>query len=195
MPRDGTKVPGAAAAVLLVGCALLYVPLGYLLRYALVDFLPRPTFALAAVPVAALGALAHEVAVRGRLYARLRATVRAGLAAPLAALAGTALPLAARLTLFPVPGVPAPLVIGHAFLVEYLISLGLTWLALGTGSPRPGAAALAGLWIARAALGVRFRGGMVPFLELGMAAGAASLVALALARPLAPHRDAVFGAS
>jgi hypothetical protein len=83
----------------------------------------------------------------------------------------------------------------HAFLVEYLLSLGLTWLALGTGSTRPGAFALAALWILRASFGVRFHGAPFPLMEMGAAFAAALLVAGVLSASLAPHRDRVLGAA
>jgi len=195
----GNVLPAAAAvevaavAAFLAG-AFLHLPLGYLLRYARVDLLPRPLLALAALPLAAAIAFLHEAAIRGKLYGFLRERVTPGLAAPLAALAGTALPLAVRLVPFPVPGVPPLLVGGQAFVVEYLLSLGLTWLALGTASTRPGAVALAALWVLRASLGVRFHGPPLPVMEMGAACVAALLVTRVLAAPLAPHRDRVLGA-
>jgi len=85
-------------------------------------------------------------------------------------------------------------VASHAFVVEYILSLGLTWMALGAASTRPGAFALAALWILRLSLGVRFHGGVLPLMEMGAACAAAALVAQVLAVPLAPHRDRVLGA-
>ena len=199
MPNSGEKGPpaaaiAAAAAAAFVAGAFLHLPLGYLLRYARVDLLPRPFLTLLAVPLAAAAAFLHEAAIRGKLYGSLRERVTPGLAAPLAALAGTAFPLAVRLVVFPVAGVPPFLVGAHAFVVEYALSLGLTWLALGTGSTRPGAAALAALWILRISLGVRFHGAPVPLMEMGAAFAAAAAVALVLSAPLSPHRDRVMGA-
>ena len=197
MPKSGENViPAATAAAVaaFVAGAFLHLPLGYLLRYARVDLFPRPLLALAAVPLAAAAAFLHETAIRGKLYGSLRERVTPGLAAPLAALAGTVVPLAVRLSVFPVSGVPPLLVGSHAFVVEYTLSLGLTWLALGTGSTRPGAVALAALWILRAFLGVRFHGAPLPLMEMGAAFAAAALVAGVLSAPLSPHRDRVLGA-
>ena len=194
MPKADTNALPAAAAAVFVAAALLYLPLGYLLRYARIDLFPRPALAAAAVPVAAAAAYLHEAAIRGKLYGSLREKVAPGLAAPLAALAGTVVPFALRLAVLPVPAVPFFLVAGHALVVEFALSLGLTWLALGSGSARPGAWALAALWVLRLSLGVRFHGGAVPLLELLAACTAAALVALVLSRPLAPHRDRVLGA-
>jgi hypothetical protein len=190
----GNALPAAAAAAFVVG-ASLHLPLGYLLRFARLDLFPRPSLALVAVPVAAVIALGHETLIRGRFYSALRNAVTAGAAAPLAALAGAFVPLACRLLLFPVDGVPFPIVFGHGLLVEYSLSLGLTWLDLGAGSTQPGAAALAGVWVVRLCVGVRFHGAPVPLLELGAACAAALLVAWVLAEPLAPHRDRVLGAA
>jgi hypothetical protein len=200
VPRsEGNELPATAAAagaagVAFVAVAFLHLPLGYLLRYARIDLFPRPVLAAAAVPVALAAAFLHEAAIRGTLYGRLRAKATPGLAAPLIALAGVLVPLAARFLLFPAPGVPFPLVGAHAFLVEYALSLGLTWLALGAGSIHPGAWALAAIWVLRVSLGVRFHGGPLPLLELLAACAAALLVTVVLAAPLAPHRDRVLGA-
>ena len=194
MPKSEWNALPAAAAAAFVTTALLHLPLGYLLRYARVDLFPRPLLALAALPAAAAAAFLHETAVRGKLYGALRARVPPGFAAPLAALAGTATPLALRLVLFQVPGVPPLLVTSHAFVVEYALSLGLTWLALGAGSVRPGAAALAALWVLRVSLGVRFHGGVVPLMEVGTACAAAVVVTWVLSSLLEPHRDRVLGA-
>jgi len=191
---EGNALPAAAAAAFIAG-ASLHLPLGYLLRYARLDLFPRPALALVAIPIAAVIALGHETWIRGRLYGALRNAVTPGAAAPLAALAGAFVPLAFRLLLFPVAGVPFPLVFGHGLLVEYALSLGLTWLALGAGSTQPGAAALAAVWFVRLCVGVRFHGAPVPLLELGAACAAALLVAWVLAVPLAPHRDRVLGAA
>ncbi len=88
----------------------------------------------------------------------------------------------------------APAVVGvHAFLVEYALSLGLTWMALGTRSTLPGGSALAALWLLRLLVAVRFHGGVVPVLELLAAIAAAFAVAAILRAPLAPHREAVEG--
>jgi hypothetical protein len=192
---DALPVAAVAAAAAFVLAASLHLPAGYLLRYARLDLFPRPGLAAVAVPVAVAVSLGHEALVRGRLYGGLRGSLTPGLAAPLSALAGAVLPLALRLLLLPVAGVPLPLVAGHGLLVESSLSLGLTWLALGTGSTRPGAAALAALWILRLSVGVRFHGAPLPFLELGGACAAALLVAWILQGPLAPHRDRVLGAA
>jgi len=192
---DARRSLSRVAVVAFVAGALLHLPAGYLLRYARVDLLPSPALFLAAVPLAIAAAFGHEALVRGKLYGALQPALPAGLAAPSVALVGAVAPLIARLLLFPVPYVPFPAVAGQALMVEFFLSLGLTWIALGTGSTRPGAVALATLWILRLALGVRFHGGALPLLELAAALVAALLVALVLAGPLAPHRERLLGAA
>ncbi len=195
MPKAEANVLPTAAAAAFVGGAFLYLPLSYFLRYARLDLFPRPAVALLAVPAAAVIALGHETLVRGWLYGALRDAITPGAASPLVALAGAIVPLAFRLLLFPVAGVRFPLVFGQGLLVEYSLSLGLTWLALGAGTTRPGAAALAAIWVVRLSVGVRFHGAPVPLFELGAAIVASLLVAWVLAEPLAPHRDRVLGAA
>ena len=195
MATDARSSQTWVAVVVFVLGAFLHLPAGYFLRYARVDLLPSPGLFLAGVPLAIAAALVHEALVRGKLYAALQLALPAGLAAPSAALAGAVVPLAARLYLFPVPNVPFPAVAGHVLMVEFVLSLGLTWIALGTGSTRPGTAALAALWILRMAFGVRFHGGALPLLELAAAVAATLLVAKVLAEPLAPHRERLLGAA
>jgi hypothetical protein len=195
MTQGQERTQVAVAVALFVAGAFLYLPSGYLLRYAQIDLLPRPAFALVAVPVAVVLAFAHEAVVRGFGYRSLRGAVPPGAAAPLIALAGIFVPVAVRLFLFPVERVPLPVVIGHVILVEYPLSLGLTWLALATSSTRPGSVALASLWVLRCSLGVTFHGSPVPLLEIGSAIAAAAAIALTLAGPLTPHREKVLGAA
>lgn len=181
----------ALAPALFVVVALLFAPLARLLRYAAFGApeLDAPLPLL--VPAALLGALLHERLVRGALYARLRAALPAGLGAPAVALVGVAAPFAARLALFPVPRVSPAAVGVHAFLVEYALSLGLTWLALGTARTLPGGAALGSIWLFRLLVSVRFHGGFVPLLELFSAIAAAAAVVAVLREPLAPHHGAL----
>jgi len=79
----------ATAAAAFVAAAFLHLPLGFLFRYARIDLFPRPSLALAALPLAGAIAFLHEEAIRGRLYGFLGERVPPGLAAPLVALAGT----------------------------------------------------------------------------------------------------------
>jgi hypothetical protein len=50
------------------------------------------------------------------------------------------------------------------------------------------------IWLVKGALPVAFHGRPVPVLELVAAALGAVAVALVLMKPLAPHRDALWGA-
>lgn len=191
---ERTVLP-AAAVLAFVAAALAYLPVARVLRYATIAFFTRPAaWHLALVP-ALLAVALHEALVRGLLYGKLRAKVRVGFAAPVAALAGALVPVAARYLLFPFPAVPTPLVLGQALFVEYPISLALCLFALGSGSWRPGAAALFLLWAARIAVVPTFRGAPVPILEVLAALLVPLVVALVLHRPLAPHREALEGLS
>ncbi len=58
----------------------------------------------------------------------------------------------------------------------------------------PGGAALAVVWAVKASAPVVSHGRPVPLLELAAAALAAAAVAFVLRKPLAPHRDAMWGA-
>ena len=69
-----------------------------------------------------------------------------------------------------------------------------SWLALGTGATWPGGAALSAIWLVKGTVPVAFHGRPVPVLELLAAALGAVAVALVLKKPLAPHRDALWGA-
>lgn len=188
--------PGAlvAVAAFLAG-ALSFLPLARATRYATVELTDRPARALAIAALAVGVAFAHERVVRGGggLYGALRAHLSAGIPAAITALVGAFVPLGARLILFPVPGVNGGVVAAHAALVEIALSLGLCWLALGTGSTLPGVAALGTIWAARALVVVTFRGGGVPLMELVAAVAGAWLVAWTLREALEPHRTALMG--
>lgn len=192
--EERTILP-ALAVVAFVAAALSFIPVARALRYATVSFFTRPAEwhlgLLLALPVVLL----HEALVRGRLYGALRARVRPGFGAPIAAFAGLLLPVAARLWLFPFPAVPFPLVLAQAVVVELPLSLALCILALGTGRWQPGAAALFLLWTARVVVVPFFRGSPVPTLEIFAAFLAVGVVLLVLHRPLAPHREALEGLS
>lgn len=185
----------ALSVLAFLAAAFAWLPVARALRYATVAVFTRPAaWHLALVPAFVAVAL-HEALVRGLLYGKLRAKVRVGFAAPLAAFVGALAPVAARFVLFPFPAVPTPLVLGQAAFVEYPISLALCLLALGTGSWKPGAAALFLLWAARIVVVATFHGAPVPILEVLAAVLVPLVVALVLHRPLAPHREALEGLS
>jgi len=171
-----------------------YVAVARLLHYATVSVVdPIGAALLSAAAVLALAFL-HERLVRGALYGRLRRGMTAGLAAPTAALAGAVLPTLARVLLMPPPRVPLWLVGAQGFLTEFLLGLGLCWLALGSGSWIASGAALGLVFALRLLLQVTFHGGVVPLLEMLFAGLSALAVAGVLAGPLTPHRDAVMEA-
>ena len=191
---ERTILPALAVAAFLAA-AYAWLPVARFLRYATVALFTRPaSWALALLPALVVVAL-HEALVRGLLYGALRGRVRVGFAAPAAAFAGALAPVAARYVLFPFPAVPTPLVLGQALFVELPLSLALCLLALGTGSWKPGAAALWLLWAARILVVPTFRGAPVPILEVLAALLVPLVVALVLHRPLAPHREALEGLS
>ena len=187
-------LPGLAVLAFLAA-ALSYLPAARLLHYATIAFFARPAAWLLCLAVGLPVVLLHEKLVRGLLYGALRARVRPGFGAPLAALAGVALPMAVRLYLFRFPAVPWPLVAGQAFLVELPLSLALCLLALATGGTRASSSALFLLWAARVLVVPTFRGSPLPTLEILAAILAAVVVPLVLHRPLAPHREALEGLS
>jgi hypothetical protein len=116
------------------------------------------------------------------------------MAAPVVAALG-AIPVAGlRLWLAPRFAAPPLLAMAHAYLVAFALGLGLAWLALGTGATWPGGAALSAIWLVKGTVPVAFQGRPVPVLELLAAALGAVAVALVLKKPLAPHRDALWGA-
>ncbi len=200
MPSDEAQGVGAArrpGPLVAVGAfladALSFLPAARATRYATLELTDRPVRALAIAALAVGVAFAHERVVRGGLYGALRARLSAGIPAALTALAGAFIPLGARLILFPVPGVHGVVVATHAALVEIALSLGLCWLALGTGSTLPGVAALGTVWAVRALVVVTFRGGAVPLMELVAAVAGAWLVAWTLRAALEPHRTALMG--
>jgi hypothetical protein len=189
---DATLAAGAAAALFLV--SLAYLPAARSLHYLSFSHDVDTRRLLWFAPVAVLGAFLFERIVRGTFYGWLRKKLPAGMAAPVVAALG-AIPIAAfRLYLAPRFEAPPALAIAHAYLVAFALGLGLAWLALGTGATWPGGAALAAIWLVKGALPVSFHGRPVPLLELFAAVLAAVAVALILQKPLAPHRDAMWGA-
>ena len=194
MVRTGerTILPGLAVLAFLAA-ALAYLPAARALRYATISFFTRPAAWHAALLLAVPAALLHETLVRGLLYGALRARVRPGFGAPLAALAGVVVPVAVRLWLFRFPAVPWPLVAAQAFLVELPLSLALCFLALATGRTLPSSVALFLLWTARVVVVPTFRGSPLPTLEILAAILAAVVVPLVLHKPLAPYREALEG--
>jgi hypothetical protein len=183
----------AAAAGLFCLVALSFLPLARLLRYATLRGSGRGAILIAIVPSCFVAALLYERLVRGALYGALGRRLPAGVAAPVVALLGALLPAFLRLTLFPPGPAPLPVLVGHAYFVEVGLGFGLCWLALGTGSSVPGGLALGLVWVARFSVGVTFRGGVVPLMELAAAWAAALVVAAVLSRPLTPYREEVFG--
>lgn len=192
VPSVTAVTAGTAVALFVLG-SLSYLPAGYLLRYANLALTDRPGRA-AAIALGALAvALLHERVVRGALYPALRVHLRAGMPAALTAVAGALVPLAARLLLFPVPGVNGVVVVTHAALVEVALSLGVCWLALATGRTLPGAIALSLVWLCRAVVVVSFKGGAVPLMEILAALAGGWLAAWVLRDVLEPHRAALLG--
>lgn len=189
---DATHAAGAAAV--LAAVSLSHLPVARFLHYLSfsgdVDLHRLLWFA----PAAILGAFLFERVVRGSFYGWLRKKLPPGMAAPVVAAVG-AVPIAGlRLWLAPRFAAPPLLAITHAYLVAFALGLGLAWLALGTGATWPGGTALAVIWLVKGALPVAFHGRPVPVLELLAAALGAVAVALVLKKPLAPYRDAVWGA-
>ena len=188
------RAPAFAAAAIFAVLALSYLPAARLLRYATLSGdidVPR---LLWVVPLAIAGAFVFERLVRGALYAWLRTKLPAGIAAPAVAALGAIPMVAARLAFGPHFDGPPILGFVHAYLVAFGLGLGLAFLALGTGSTVPGGAALAVVWSVKAAAPVISHGRPVPLLELLAAALAAASAAFVLREPLAPHRDAMWGA-
>ena len=188
------RVPALAAGAAFALVALLYLPAARFLHYA--SFSGDVDLARLAwlVPLAVAGAFLLERVVRGALYAWLRAHLAAGLAAPAVAALGAVPMAAARLAFGPHFDGPPILAVLHAYLLGFALGLGLALLALGTGSTVPGGAALAVVWAVKASAPAVFHGRPVPLLELLAAALAAAAVAFVLREPLAPHRNAVWGA-
>lgn len=174
--------------------ALSYLPVARLLRYA--SFSGDVVVSRLAwlVPLAIGGAFVFERIVRGSLYGWLRAQLPAGLAAPAVAAIGALPMVALRLAFGARFDGPPVLGLVHAYLVAFALGLGLAFLALGTRSTVPGGAALAAVWAVKAAAPVVSHGRPVPLLELLAAALAAAAAAFVLREPLAPHRDAMWGA-
>jgi hypothetical protein len=184
----------AGAALAFAAAALSYVPAARLLHYASFSGDADPARLAWILPLAVVGGFVFERLVRGPFYAWLRLKLPAGLAAPAVAALGAIPMAAARLTFGARFDGPPVLGLVHAYLVAVALGLGLAFLALGTGSTVPGGAALAAVWAVKAAAPVVSHGRPVPLLELLAAALAAAAAALVLQKPLAPHRDAMWGA-
>jgi hypothetical protein len=194
--RSRSFVPAAAvAAFVLVASGHLLA--GRALHYATLALRASPAgIALLVVVVVVVAvALAHERLVRGALYTSLRSRLPSGFAAPTVALAGAVLPVTARLLLLPRSRAPFPVVVAQAFLVDWILGLGLAWLALGSGTWILSGVSLASVGAVRALVVPEFHGGVIPFLELLFALLATLAVALVLARELKPHREALLGVS
>jgi hypothetical protein len=184
----------AGAALAFAVAALSYLPVARLLHYASFSGDVDASRLAWIVPLAVAGAFAFERVVRGAFYGWLRTKVPAGLAAPAVAALGAIPMAAARLAFGAHFDGPPALGLVHAYLVAFALGLGLAWLALGTGSTLPGGAALAAVWAVKAAAPVVSHGRPVPLLELLAAVVAAAAAAFVLYKPLAPHRDAMWGA-
>lgn len=195
MPGTGGAVLSAVAVVAFLAASLSFVPAGVLLRYLAFATPSRPVPAMLAVGTCVAGAFALEALVRGFLYRSWRERLPNGAAALLVATLAALVTTTARLLALPHPDVSPVVLVPHAFLVEGALSLGLTWMALGTEAVWPSGVALSALWTFRTATEPVFRGPAVPALELLAAVVAAAVVALALRRPLAPHREALLGVS
>lgn len=188
------RAPAITAVAVFALAALSYLPAARFLRYASFSGDVDAARLLWLVPLAVLGAFLLERVVRGALYRWLRTKLPAGLAAPAVAALGAIPMAAARLAFGPrFDGTPV-LGLLHAYLVAFALGLGLAFLALGTRSTVPGGAALAAVWAVKAAAPVVSHGRPVPLLELVAAALAVVATALVLHEPLAPHRDAMWGA-
>jgi hypothetical protein len=174
--------------------SLFYLPVARFLHYLSFSGDVNASRLLWFAPAAVLGAFLFERVVRGSFYGWLRVKLPAGMAAPVVAALG-AIPVAGlRLWLAPRFAAPPLLAMVHAYLVAFALGLGLAWLALGTGATWPGGAALSAIWLVKGTVPVAFQGRPVPVLELLAAALGAVAVALVLKKPLAPHRDALWGA-
>jgi len=184
----------AGAALAFAVAALSYLPAARFLRYASFSGDVDAGRLAWLVPLAVAGAFAFERVVRGGFYRWLRGKLPAGLAAPVVAALGAIPMAAARLAFGARFDGPPVLGLVHAYLVAFALGLGLAWLALGTGSTLPGGAALAAVWAVKVAAPVVSHGRPVPLLELLAAVLAAAAAAFVLYKPLAPHRDAMWGA-
>ncbi len=194
MEPSERRAPAFAAGTVFVLAALSYIPGARFLHYASLSGDVDGTRLAWLVPLAVVGAFVFERIVRGALYDWLRTKLAAGLAAPAVAALGAVPMAAARLAFGPRFDGPPVLGFLHAYLVAGALGLGLAFLALGTGSTVPGGASLAVVWAVKASAPVVSHGRPVPLLELAAAALAAAAVAFVLNKPLAPHRDAMWGA-
>ncbi len=192
--RRSAPALAAVAALAFAVAALSYIPVARFLHYASFSGDVDPARLAWLVPLAIAGAFVFERVVRGGFYGWLRAKVPAGLAAPAVAALGAIPMAAARLKFGAHFDGPPVLGVVHAYLVAFALGLGLAFLTLGTGSTVPGGAALAAVWAVKAAAPVVSHGRPVPLLELLAAALAAAVAAWVLEKPLAPHRDAMWGA-
>ena len=183
----------AAAAGVCAAVALCFLPVARALHYAKVGLAERGAALVWIAPLAVLLALGYERVVRGSLYGALGKRLAVGNAAPVVALLGALVPAALRLAILPRGGAPPVVLAGHALLVETGLGLALALLALGTGSTVPGGVAYGAIWAVRLGGAVTFHGAVVPVFETAAAWASALAVALVLARPLAPHREEVFG--
>jgi hypothetical protein len=193
--QDGARLLTALAAAAFVAVSSSYLLAARLLRFATLsapDEPPRAALFLAAVAGAAL---VHERFVRGDLYGALRGSLAPGAAAPIVALVGALVPTWARFQLLPRPRAPLAIAASHSFLVEALLGIALTWMALASATWIFSALALTLVWAVRLFVVPTFHGGVVPILEAAAALLAALAVAGILAGPLAAHRAAVLGAS
>lgn len=193
MQRAAAPWHSALASFSFVAVATAFLPLGYSLRYLTVQPRELPVSTALAVLAAIALSIPHEAFFRGFLYRSLGERMPSPAPALTIALLGTLLPLWVRLTVLPSPRVPQAVLISQAAFVEFFLSLGLTWLALGTASWIPPAAGLSVLWVMRLTLAPRFHGGVVPMMEVWAALLSTLAVALVLSRPLAPHREDLFG--
>ena len=191
-PGLGRGFAAAASGVFLLA-ALSFVPLARFLHYARLGLSERGPSLLLVVPVVLAATLLHEAVVRGALYGAVGSRMAVGAAAPVVALLGAVLPAYLRLQLLPRGTAPLGVLAGHAFLVEAGLGLGLCLLALAAGSAVPGAIAYGLLWITRFGLAVTFVGSVVPMMELASAWATPLVLALVLARPLAPWREELLG--
>ena len=169
--------------------AASYVPLARYFHYATLGGSGRGAMLYLIVPAAVAAALLYEWAVRGVLYGALAKRLPVGTAAPAVALLGAILPAFLRLELLPRSTAPFTVLAVHAVLVEAGLGLALCLLALGVGSAVPGGVAYGLLWALRFAVGLTFVGGAVPLMELAAAWASPVVVAVVLARPLAPYRE------
>ncbi len=191
--RPGSLGLSVAGVVAFLFGATLHLTLGYVLRFAYLKTDELAMSPFVALPGALAAGLAVEWALRGRLYPALRAKLPVGFAAPVVAVLGGIALSILRVELLVHPDVPILLLYVQGFVVEALLGLGLCWIALGTGSWIPGGVALGLLWALRLSTIVVFHGAVLPVFEMIAAAAAGGFAALALYKPLRPHRELLMG--